>query len=319
MTAVPADDRPHEKPWVGVVANASSGRGNGRTQVGHLVRALRARGFRSRIAWTEDERSALVARGGGDPGCRCLIAVGGDGTVSALINELPRVPITVLPAGTENLFAHHFRLSRDPAKAAATAAEGLPLRTDLGQSPGRRFSLMAGFGFDADVVTRHHAARFRGGTARTTHRAMYVEPVLRSSLAYKFPPISVAFTNLSTGRAETLVGATVFVFNLPRYALGLPFAPTALGDDGLLDVVVFREPGPFRSLHYLCLVILGLHLSRDDVEHRQVRRAEISATELVPVQLDGDPAGYLNGGSGSSWTIQALPGALDVLAPRPST
>jgi diacylglycerol kinase family enzyme len=245
-----------------------------------------------------------------------LVAVGGDGTVSALVNDGPRVPITVLPAGTENLFARHFGLGGDPYEAAATAAAGRALRTDLGLSPGRRFTLMAGFGFDADVVTRHHEARIRGGATRPTHRGMYVDPLLRSSFGYRFPSITVSFDDPDSGQTESLVGTTVFVFNLPRYALGLPFAPTALGDDGLLDLVVFREPGPFQALHYLWLVVRGLHLDRPGVEHRKVRRAVIAASDLVPVQLDGDPAGYVNGTPGSSWTTEVLPGAIDVLVPR---
>ena len=49
---------------------------------------------------------------------------------------------------------------------------------------------MAGIGFDADVVTRHHLARVgHAGVPRPTHRASYVEPVLRSSLQYRFPMI----------------------------------------------------------------------------------------------------------------------------------
>jgi diacylglycerol kinase family enzyme len=146
---------------------------------------------------------------------------------------------------------------------------------------------------------------------------MYVEPVLRSSFGYKFPPITVALTDPATGREESVVGTTVFVFNLPMYALGLPFAPEAVGNDGLLDVVIFRDPGPFRALHYLWLVVRGLHLNRPGIEHRQVTRAVVSAADLVPVQLDGDPAGYVNGRSGSTWTAQVLPGAVDVLvSPR---
>jgi diacylglycerol kinase family enzyme len=174
---------------------------------------------------------------------------------------------------------------------------------------------MAGFGFDAEVVTRHHAARVRGGATRPTHRAQYVDPVLRASFGYTFPTISVAVADPASGREETLVGTSVFVFNLPRYALGLPFAPTALGDDGLLDVVAFRDPGPFRALHYLWLVVRGLHLKRPGVEHRTVRRAVVSAATRVPVQLDGDPAGYVNGDPPSAWTTEVLPGAIDVLVP----
>ncbi|MCA1684621.1 MAG: diacylglycerol kinase, partial [Planctomycetia bacterium] len=226
----------------------------------------------------------------------------------------PTVPITVLPCGTENLFARHFRLGRDPGRLAATIAAGRVARIDLGSVRGRRFALMAGFGFDADVVTRHHHARLRqSGLPRPTHRAAYVESVLTSSFAYRFPAMTVTITD--PGCEETLVGSTVFVFNLPRYALGLPFAPTALGDDGLLDLVVFRNPGPFQALHYLWLVFRGLHLRRPGIELRKVRRVLITTTERVPVQFDGDPGGILDGGFAGGWEVDVLPGAMDVMVP----
>ncbi len=307
-------DATGEGDWVGVAANVGSGRGQGKTKVARLVKELAAHGLRGRIAWTPGERATLVTESAGDARCRCLVAVGGDGTVNALVNDAPRVPITVLPAGTENLFARHFRMVDDPARTAATAAEGRAVATDVGCTPGRRFTLMAGFGFDADVVSRHHAARVRGGSTRPTHRAMYVDPVLRSSFQYKFPPITVQVNDPATGVEESLVGTTVFIFNLPMYALGLPFAPTATADDGLFDVVVFRHPGPFRALHYLGLVLLGLHLDRPDVLHRKVRRAVVTTTDLVPVQLDGDPAGYID--ASSSWTADVLAGALTVRVPE---
>lgn len=312
--AVGGSEGPSPVPaWVGIVANAGSGRGQGRVQVERLGDELRRLGLGSRVAWTPAERAAMVAASTGDSGCRCVVAVGGDGTVAALVNECPRVPISVLPAGTENLFARHFRLRRDPAKLAATVAAGHAVRIDLGLSPARRFTLMAGFGFDADVVTRHHLARVgHGGDARPTHRGMYVDPLLRSTLGYRFPPITVTITD--PGREETLTGTTVFLFNLPRYALGLPFAPSARGDDGLLDLVLFREPGAFRALHYLGLVVFGLHTRCQGVEHRKVRRALVSAAERVPVQLDGDPGGFLDGGP---WATEVLPGAIEVMVPAP--
>ncbi len=304
------------RAWVGIVANAGSGRGQGRARVERLVRELRRAGLPSRIAWTPDERAALVAESAEEPGCRVLVAVGGDGTVAALANECPRVPITVLPCGTENLFARHFRLSRDPVQLAETIIRGRIQRIDLGSARGHRFALMVGFGFDADVVTRHHHGRTRQtGLPRPTHRAAYVEPVLSSSFAYRFPAMTVTIAD--PGHEETLVGSTVFVFNLPRYALGLPFAPTALGDDGLLDLVVFRKPGPFQALHYLWLVVRGLHMRRPGVEHRKVRRARITTEARIPVQLDGDPGGFLDGGPAGAWEIGVLPGAIDVLVPAP--
>jgi diacylglycerol kinase family enzyme len=301
--------------WVGVAANAASGRGGSRSSVAKLARALGALGIEARVAWTPAERQALVASASRNSGCRCLVAAGGDGTVSALINECPGVPVAVLPAGTENLFARHFGFDRDPGRAAGRIAEGRASSLDLGVVAGRRFALMAGIGFDADVVTRHHRARVgRAGVIRPTRRSAYVEPVLRSTFGYRFPPLAIRAEGAG-GAVESLVGTTAFVFNLPRYALGLPFAPRAQGDDGWLDLVVFRDPGPFRALHYLWLVVRGLHLDRPGIVHRRVRKVTVEAEVAVPVQLDGDPGGLVEPDSARPWTIEVLPRAVEVLVP----
>jgi diacylglycerol kinase family enzyme len=205
---------------------------------------------------------------------------------------------------------------------------------------------MAGFGFDADVVTRHHRSRLSGsGRIRPTHRMAYVEPILRSSFSYQFPTISVRIVDPTT--QEVLRGTTVFVFNLPRYALGLPFAPVARDDDGWLDLVVFRDPGPFQALFYLWKVFCGIHLNDPSVFHRRVRKVVVTADEPIPVQLDGDPGGYVlpqgrvspahapstadDGTTASGtephrsaptpardaavWTVEILPGTAKILAP----
>jgi diacylglycerol kinase (ATP) len=310
-----------ERGWVGIVANRNSGIGQGLRLVNRLVRALRHVSLRSKIAWTSEERFAMVSESARDRACRCLVAVGGDGTVSALINERPGVPLTVLPAGTENLVARHFGLRRDPQALANTIAAGHPVRVDLGQAGDRRFLLMAGFGFDADIVTRHHQARVSGsGLIRPTHRMAYVEPILRASLFYRFPVISVRIADV--GAEEVLSGTSVFVFNLPRYALGLPFAPEARDDDGWLDLVGFREPGPFQALYYLWKVFLGSHLDEPGVFHRRVKKVVVTADHPIPVQLDGDPGGYVlpqnddrpAGQSAIGWTIEVRPAALDMFA-----
>jgi diacylglycerol kinase (ATP) len=254
------------------------------------------------------------------------------------------VPVTVLPAGTENLVARHFGLRRDPSSLARTIAAGRSTPVDVGQAADRRFLLMAGFGFDADIVSRHHQGRIsRSGRVRPTHRIAYVEPILRSSFSYRFPTISVRV--LDPGAEELIRGTTVFVFNLPRYALGLPFAPVARDDDGWLDLVVFRDPGPFHALCYLWKVFCGIHLHDPSVFHRRVRKVVVTAEQPIPVQLDGDPGGYLVpcdtavpprdhptdhrpssttalprqhspiAGNPGEWTIEILPAALTVLTP----
>jgi diacylglycerol kinase family enzyme len=260
------------------------------------------------MSWSRNERARLVQTANQDPRCRGLVAIGGDGTVSALINEQPLVPISVLPTGTENLFARHFKMPARPEMLSQTVAEGEVVWMDLGLTMQRRFALMAGFGFDAAVVTRHHASRMGpAGLPRPTCRSSYVGPVLHAAWFYPFPTLQARI--LDPDSSEVLEGTSIFVFNLPRYALGLPFVPQAREDDGLLDLLVFRKPGAFQALRYLWLVWRKLHLKTEGVEHRQVRQVEISSTSTVPVQLDGDPAGML---SGTPWRVQVMPRALAV-------
>jgi diacylglycerol kinase family enzyme len=305
--ANPIDPRP--APWVGIAANGSSGLGRSSRLVRDLVGELRRVSIGAVIAWTPQARSRMVERAAGDPQCRCLVAVGGDGTVSALLNYQPRLPLTILPAGTENLVAQHFGLRRDPRSLAQTIARGRTVRVDVGLAGGRRFLLMAGFGFDADVVRRHHRGRLsRSGRIRPTSRIAYVDPILRSSFTYRFPKISIKIADSQP--EEVLRGTTVFVFNLPRYALGLPFAPLARDNDGWLDLVVFREPGPFQALYYLLKVWCGIHLKDPGVFHRRVKKIVLRADEVIPVQLDGDPAGYLLPSGGQS-TIPEDPAGQD--------
>jgi diacylglycerol kinase (ATP) len=329
-------------PWVGIVANRGSGAGRGRRLVEDLVGELRRLGLHADVAWTPEARAALVERATREADCRCLVAVGGDGTVSALVNERPSRPLTVMPAGTENLVARHFGLRNDPHGLARTIAGGRSVPVDIGQADGRRFLLMAGFGFDADVVTRHHHGRIASGHVRPTSRVAYVRHILRACFSYRFPTISVQIAD--PGAQEVLRGTTVFFFNLPRYALGLPFVPIARDDDGWLDLVVFRRPGPFQAFYYLCKVFLGIHLHDPTVSHRRVRKAIVTARATIPVQLDGDPGGYLLphaaapasddivhpsndslSGNGAisrpvvtqpgEWTIEILPSALTMLVP----
>src|SRR5258708_24518540 len=102
------------REWVGIAANANSGRGRGRERVERLARCVERQGLGAFVAWTPEEREAMVARSAEDDSCRCLVAAGGDGTVASLINERPARPITVMPAGTENLFARNFRMRHSP-------------------------------------------------------------------------------------------------------------------------------------------------------------------------------------------------------------
>jgi diacylglycerol kinase family enzyme len=217
------------------------------------------------------------------PALHCLVAAGGDGTVLDLINRHPGVPVGILPLGTENLLARQFRIPRDGVRAAAVVAAGRLEQLDLGRIGGRRFAIMASLGFDAEVIHRAHARR-----AGHITRLHYVQPIASVLRAYQYPEVRL----FADGSALPVAGKLVIVANLAAYALRLGVAPTARGDDGLLDVRVFQRGSTFDMLRYLCLVARGHHEDCVDVISLRASRIRLESDVPVPAQADGDPAGH---------------------------
>jgi YegS/Rv2252/BmrU family lipid kinase len=240
---------------------------------------------------------------------RAVVAAGGDGTIALLANSTPPgAPLAILPLGTENLVAKHLRLAADPVAVAKVIADGHTHAFDMGDAGGRLFSLMAGCGFDAEVVRRLHTER-KGNI----HHLSYVKPIVEAIRSYEYPELRVRYAPAETAGAELteeLAARWVFVVNIPRYAGGLNLAPGATGDDGLLDVCTFREGSLWNALVYLGGIMFGQQESMQDFTHIQTRRLRIEATPDVPYQLDGDPGGTL------PVEICVRPGRLTVLVSR---
>jgi diacylglycerol kinase family enzyme len=224
---------------------------------------------------------------------RAVACAGGDGTISLVANRTPPgTPLAILPLGTENLLAKYLEAAAEPRELCRTIAGGWCVRLDAGQAAGRLFTLMAGCGFDADVVRRLHAGR-----TGHIHHLSYAKPILDSIRTYEYPELRVRYAPADAGPesplSEEIVARWVFVVNLPRYAGGLQFAPQASGTDGLVDLCTFKEGSLWSGLLYLGGVMLGQHAAMEDFEHVQTRRLAIESTAAVPYQLDGDPGGEL--------------------------
>jgi diacylglycerol kinase family enzyme len=141
---------------------------------------------------------------------------------------------------------------------------------------------MVSAGFDAAVIHAAHAAR-------TGHigRAHYLRPIWRTLCAFPYQELRV----FADDSDEPVVGRMVVAANLASYALRLPVVPTARGDDGLLDVRVFRHGSTFHLLRDLSMLMRGRPERMADVTSLRVQRLRIESAVPVPVQADGDPAG----------------------------
>jgi len=302
-----AADQPTPGGRVLVFANPFSGHRDNRQRVDALSAALAARGLNTEVVWDAGRRDAALTEteSGAGPGCRALVAAGGDGSVNDAVNTLARagrldVPLATLPVGTENLVAQALGFNV-PADALADAlAAGQTRAIDLGVAgstaaldagEGHRFALMLTRGFDAHVV--HRMDRWRrapgvsggGGALRRVNRFSYAPRILRGLAGYRYPRL-----RLETPDGTVVEGVQAYVFNLGWYGGGFPLGEHACPDDGLLDWVVFQRPGSLRLLHTHWLATRRRHLDAAHVAHGRASAVRITAVgDAVAAQADGDP------------------------------
>jgi diacylglycerol kinase family enzyme len=312
-------DEPQPKE-IYLIANPTAGRGQGLAKLIELESALSKRGVETHRVLDPESRAEVASRirSGTDSSGRVLVVIGGDGTVNALVNENPQAPFCHYPSGTENLFARAFETPRDPESMADWIMTAREEKMDLGEfryetdsgATSGRFALMLGFGFDAAVVNRHHTKRV-GSSSRTTSRLAYFAPLAHEAYHYGFPEIRLTWVDES-GVQQTQTGTTAIVFNFDCYALGLKFAPGASPFDGKIDAVRFERRGSIRAGIYLAMVASGVHMRLKSVGVDRMNEIRLEAVHApIPVQKDGDPAGWLK--PGSPWTVRCLPAACPVL------
>ena len=289
-----------------VFANPYSGHRDNRIRVDALSAALAARGLDAEVVWDAGRRDAALVQAG--PGCRAVVAAGGDGSVNGAVNTLARagrlgVPLATLPVGTENLFAQALGFDAPVDRVAETLADALVAgrtRTiDLGVAgsakqldagDGHRFVLMLTRGFDAHVV--HRMDRWRrapgvwgDGALRRVNRFSYAPRILRGLAGYRHPRL-----RLETAGGEVVEGTQAYVFNLGMYGGGFPLGVHAAPDDGQLDWVVLRRPGSLHLLHTHWLAMRRRHLDSPHVAHGRAASLRITAVgDPVAAQADGDP------------------------------
>lgn len=296
------DPLPNDVRVVLIARNPRAGARNREVLVQRLTEQLEAHGLDVECVTDLDVLKARLRDVAHSP-LRAVIAAGGDGTVSTVANcSTAETPIAIFPLGTENLLAKYLEISCDPQQVARAVATGATVRLDAGRANGKLFLLMVGCGFDADVVHRTHGRR-QGHIRRWT----YVKPILESIRSYQYHKLRIYCDSLNqtpldqpsdsgTDRPATdkpIVARWAFVINLPCYAGGLKFVPSATATDGLLDVCLFQRGALLHGLRYLAGVVTGRHLGWSDVIARPARTIRIESDMPATYQLDGDPGGPL--------------------------
>jgi diacylglycerol kinase family enzyme len=172
--------------------------------------------------------------------------------------------------------------------------DGSPRKIDVGMLNGYPFTIIAGAGFDADVVRPPSAIKRRIGYLAYVHAA----------IGAAFAPRTSDLRINVDGVEHELRGIGVEVANMPGLAAP-PFArpvdlvPDGKPDDGLLDVCVLAAESTFDFLS-----ALGLRFFRG-------REITVDADPPMPVQIDGERLEAT-----TPFTATVRPLALNVIVPR---
>ncbi len=217
---------------------------------------------------------------------------GGDYEVSRLLTAVAGRDLTicVFPSGPINLFFASLGCAAEPFALAHACREGRTVSADLaeiswkgedGLAKSQCFSLMAGTGFDAELM--------RAGALN--RHAMGQMAYFMAALSNPQPPV-VRFSIALDGKEIERDGIACLVANTAMIQGDIEIVPDCRLDDGLLNVIVLETPdavGLLKPVLFGFLDPSGKNLGRPQIESFKGRRVRVRASELVPMQVDGEP------------------------------
>jgi YegS/Rv2252/BmrU family lipid kinase len=288
---------------VTIIANPKAGHGRTAGAAQQAASVFADAGWTTTIAFTTAAGAACALAREAAAEADLVLACGGDGTLSEVINGLldTGTPGGLIPAGTGNDFARTIGLPHDPQQAARQLLEGSPQPVDLLEVVGgdRVAINVIGVGFDAAVARRMNE-QTRGGILAYLSAVMWELTTLR--------PTKVRLrVDDREWEGEALL---VAVANAQSYGAGMRIAPQASIRDGLLDVVLVRRMSRLRFLRCLPQVFRGAHTCLPEVEIWRGREVRIETDPPGPVLVDGDLHGE------TPLAVRVLPERLPFWLPR---
>jgi diacylglycerol kinase family enzyme len=231
--------------------------------------------------------------------CDVLVAAGGDGTLSDVINAIntEQKTIAYLPLGTGNSVGYALGLKGNLSHMAVRIREGRIHEYDLIDCDEKRRSFMSSVGLEGTILGLRDQYLAKGATGFK----VYLWAVLRAYFKeYKRCLAEITVDGL-TFTMENLL--TLMVFKQPYYGYGMRIVPHARFDDGLLHILSINS-GLFGSvLGALSSFTVGNRVG----QYRTGRKLAVKLERPAMLQVDGNM-----GWEADEFTFRVLPKALKI-------
>lgn len=267
-----------------LIYNPNAGNGMFKSNLDLIMERFQSRGkLVVAIRGASPELLDKVFRSADEEGVEKVIAAGGDGTINQVVNAMVRnqadLPLSIFPAGTANDFAYYFDIPHDIEGMINVALGDKCTYADVGRANDKFFINVAAMGFLVDVSQKTDPnIKNTLGVISYYLKGMTEIPNLR--------PISVKVESQELTLEEKIY--FMLVMN-GRSAGGFKrIAPKAEINDGLLDVLMFREMPIIDLPPLLFGVLTGEHGENKNVISFQTKKLRIEADQSIGTDVDGE-------------------------------
>ena len=280
------------------ICNPIAGSGRSRRIGRRIQQILEEKGLPCHMEETQYPGHATqLAKQAREAGAQTVLAIGGDGTAYEVAQGLlgASCALGIIPAGTGNDFIKSIGVPADPLQALDHILSHPAQLTDVGELNGRMFLNEIGTGFDVTVLDyAQRAKKYCRGLLP------YLYGVIQT--LFRFRPFSVTYT--VDGESQVTQDAfVVAAANGGMIGGGIPIAPQAKIDDGLLDVIVVGAIPRRVLLARLAGLMKGKILSFPETRYFRARSVTFS-TPRMRLNVDGE---IINEKAAQ---VRILPGAL---------
>ena len=286
-----------------IIANPRAGRGRGAKELRRLKDLLRRENVPYSLVETQypghaTELARQFVATEGHP----LVVMGGDGTISEVLNGILPSPVELglISVGTGNDTARSLGLPyNNTAAAVEVILTGTSRLIDVGWAEDRCFISTLGVGFPAAIAAAANQLTWLRG------RAAFFGSFCKAIAQLEAIPLVLTMD----GRSLELRCTSVLILNTPYCGGGMLLAPEAKLDDGFFDVIIVSDIGRWDLMLHFPLAYRGRHLKHRHFSVCKCRQIGIESSFPIRKMFDGDIYGE------TPVNARVLPQAIKVIAP----
>ncbi|WP_245871184.1 diacylglycerol/lipid kinase family protein [Asanoa hainanensis] len=239
-------------------------------------------------------------------GAELIFVWGGDGMVQRTVDALASagasdVPLAIVPAGTANLLATNLDIPEDLAAAVEIGLHGRRRAFDLGRINGEHFAVMAGAGFDGELIRDAD-----GGLKDKLGRVAYAWTGVRHVRDGAVPmTVTVDGSPWYSGAASC-----VLFGNVGTITGGIRAFDDASPHDGRLEVGVATAEGALEWARTLGRMATGRSEGSPFIKITAGRKVRVKLADPLVYELDGGARG-----TAGKLKARAVPAAVTLCLP----